>query len=307
MQSSKPKSSRSVMLAGSTLMQETREPARPGTGIGLRHPHYRDALEADASISFVEVHAENFYMEGGPALSLLESVREHVDVSIHATSLGLGAETTLPEPEIRRLVRLVELINPILVSDHACFSWAESGDQLLHGGDLLPIAYNDVTLERFCANVDRVQQALGRQLLVENLSAYLSWPDTTMTEFEFLQRMCLRTGAGLLLDVNNLYVNAVNTGAIDPLVELDRVIAGIDAALVGEIHLAGSTPQPRGAMLIDDHGTEVSHTVWRAYEQLLARSGARPTLIEWDTNLPDWQTLVGQAALADELMRGYRE
>ncbi|MBN7795865.1 DUF692 domain-containing protein [Parahaliea mediterranea] len=283
--------------------QDTRD---AGVGVGLRHPHYRDALERQAPIQFVEVHAENFYMDGGPALSVLHAARERFDVSIHATSLGLGAETRVPEPEIRRLARLVEAIDPILVSDHACFSWSGQGAALLHGGDLLPIAHNPRVLEQFSANVDRVQQALGRQLLVENLSAYLSCPDSTMSELEFLHRMCQRTGAGLLLDVNNVFVNAVNSGGADPLADVQGVIAGIDGDLVGEIHLAGSTPQADGDLLIDDHGAEVPEPVWRAYEHLLAALGPKPTLIEWDTNLPSWSTLVGQARLVRQRMGAYR-
>ncbi|WP_206046885.1 DUF692 domain-containing protein [Mangrovimicrobium sediminis] len=274
----------------------------PAVGVGLRHPHYKDALSQPPALQFVEVHAENFYMDGGPALSLLHEVRQRFDVSIHATSLGLGGEQAPPATELRRLCRLVDAIDPILVSDHACFAWHGTDGQRLHAGDLLPIAYNDHALEQFCANVDSVQQVLGRQLLVENLSAYLNWPDSTMGEFEFLQRMCERTGAGLLLDLNNIFVNAVNAG-LEPQLEVIRVIASLDARHIGEVHLAGSTPQPEGDLLIDDHGTEVPEPVWRGYEQLLAVLGPKPTLVEWDTQLPTWQVLLEQAQRARRLLR----
>lgn len=285
-------------------MQQPQEQITSDTcvGVGLRHPHYRDALEGQCPIQFVEVHAENFYMDGGPALSLLHAVRERFDVSIHATSLGLGAVSHIPDVEIQRLRRLVDAIDPFLVSDHACFSWSDHSGGLQHGGDLLPIAHNETMLDCFAANVDSVQQILGRRLLIENLSAYLSWPDSTMTEFEFLQRVCQRTGAGLLLDVNNIFVNAVNSGGADPLAEVQRIVAGIDAGYVGEVHLAGSTPQPEGALLIDDHGAEVPGPVWRAYEQLLSTLGTVPTLVEWDTNLPAWPVLAGQAEQARLMM-----
>lgn len=276
-------------------------------GVGLRHPHYTEVMEQRGIIQFVEVHAENFYAEGGLALSLLHDVRANLDVSIHATSLGLGSLSNTPQSEIAKLKHLVDAINPIFVSDHAAFSWANSKGGLLHSGDLLPIAYNEKVLNPFSANVERVQQTLGRRLLIENVSSYLTWPDSSMQEFEFLQAVCERTGSGLLLDINNIYVNAVNTGTTTPLDDTKKIIDSIDPDRVEQIHLAGSTTPVKGMPLIDDHGTAVSEQVWQAYRHALVKIQPKPTLIEWDSNIPSWTTLIQQATEARQLIGDYHE
>jgi len=267
-------------------------------GVGLRHPHYRDVLNCSEAIDFVEVHAENFYMEGGMALALLQEVRAQLEVSVHATSLGLGTMANVPDAEIQKLKRLVDLINPVFVSDHAAFSWSPGSGQLMHAGDLLPLAYNQQVVEQFSSNVDRVQQTLGRRLLIENLAAYIALPGSSMTEFEFLQTVSERTGCGLLVDINNIYVNAVNSGVLNPLAETQGIIDGIDAGKVQQLHLAGNTPASPGQPLIDDHGRAVSAPVWEAYRHTVTRMGRIPTLVEWDNNIPEWIDLLQEARKA---------
>ncbi len=281
--------------------ENTCDTRRDMVGVGLRDKHYGDMSRICSSVDFVEVHAENFFVEGGPALYLLERVRERVPVSLHATSLGLGGDS-LTSTDLDDLERLVNRISPILVSDHACFSWTRHGSVLIHGGDLLPLAFNGHALDALCMNVDSVQQRLGRQLLIENLSSYLTPPGTTMREFEFLQKMCERTGAGLLLDINNLYVNAINRNESSPLTAVQAILDGITGKLVQEFHLAGSSPRQKGALLVDYHGAEVPEAVWKAYRYAISTIGVRPTLVEWDTQLPVCEVLLDQANKAGNEM-----
>ena len=263
-------------------------------GIGLRDSHYDAVFDQLDRIDFVEVHAENFYVEGGPARALLHALREQVDISVHATSLGLGGECPPPRAELQRLRKLVDEVQPMLVSEHACFTWGELDRGVFHSGDLLPIAYDERTLARFARHVDTVQQYLGHQLLIENISAYLHWPESRMREFEFLQRLCLRTGAELLVDINNIYVNAVNAGEDTPLPMIRRILAEIDPCWIGELHLAGASQPRAGELMVDDHGDEVSEVVWAAYAHVLPSLDSVPTLIEWDTQLPPLERLLAQ-------------
>ena len=277
-------------------------PAR--AGIGLRHPHCAQVLDALPPLGFVEVHSENFFADGGAALQVLHAARAHYAVSLHGVGLALGSAAGVDPWHLDRLARLAARIDPVRVSDHACFARAAMvpGGAVLHGNDLLPIAFNDASLDILCANVARVQDRLQRPLLVENLSAYLSFHDSTLAEAEFLASLCQRSGCGLLLDVNNLMVNALNERVSDPL---GRGIAFIDAlprGIVGEIHLAGYCEMPD--IVIDDHGSAVRPGVWALYEHALQRFGAVPTLIEWDTDVPALAVLLSEAQQAtDRLAR----
>ncbi len=264
-------------------------------GVGLRHEHYDDVLSEPTEIDFVEVHAENFYADGGLALELLDEVRNIYDVSIHATSLGLGSFAPIDNKAIQAFKRLVDRVNPILVSDHACFTWTEDGSALQHSGDLLPIVFNRKGMEFFSENVDRVQQAIGRKILIENLSSYLELPGHTLTEFEFLQEVCVRAGSGILLDINNIFVNQVNLKTKNRGGVMMEIIDTLDADLVGEIHLAGCTVPLDGELMIDDHGQPVQGLVWQVFRKVVETFGAKPTLIEWDSNIPSWSVLVGEA------------
>ena len=273
-------------------------------GIGLRQPHYAQVVEEQPAVGFVEVHSENFYADGGAALAVLDAARERYPVSLHGVGLALGSAVGIDAWHLDRLERLVQRIDPVRVSDHACFARAPARPDgpVLHASDLLPIAHNEASLAILVDNVGRVQDRLRRPLLVENLSAYLSFHDSTLAEAEFLAALCQRSGCGLLLDVNNLMVNALNERVPDPL---GRGIAFIDAlprGIVGEIHLAGYCETPD--IVIDDHGSMVRPGVWALYEHALQRFGAVPTLIEWDTDVPALAVLLSEAQQAtDRLAR----
>lgn len=283
--------------------------ALPLIGVGLRHVHYQDALTSPFNIDFVEVHVENFFAKGGITQAILDDIKAHYAVSLHGTSLGLGSTEPVPDSHLGRFNELVEQVQPILVSDHACFSWGQLNDLTVHAGDLLPVPFNQESLAIMAANVSKVQQKLGRRILVENLSAYITPPNSTMSESEFLIELCRLTDCRLLLDLNNLMVNAINTKAATASNNgTDMTTKAIDLALtqleqypshvIGEIHLAGCTPVGEIGVMIDDHSQPVSDDVWLLYKTALTRFGPVPTLIEWDMDLPDWQTLCHQAQLA---------
>lgn len=274
--------------------------SRELAGIGLRQPHYAAVIEDPPAVGFVEVHSENFYADGGAALAVLHAARERFPVSLHGVGLALGSAAGIDPWHLDRLDRLVRRIDPVCVSDHACFARAprETGGPLVHANDLLPIAFTDASLSILCDNVSRVQDRLQRTLLVENLSAYLSFADPTLTEPEFLAALCRRTGCGLLLDVNNLMVNALNERVPDPLAHGRAFVDALPQGIVGEIHLAGYCELPD--IVIDDHGSVVRPAVWALYEHALQRFGAVPTLVEWDTDVPPLDVLLGQARQASE-------
>ena len=258
-----------------------------GTGIGLRQPHYREVFERRPDLAFLEVHSENFFLDGGAAMHALERARAAYPISLHGVGLSLGSADRLAGEHLARLKRLVDRVEPALVSEHLC--WGGVGG--VHFNDLLPLPHTREALALVADRVDRVQSMLGRRLLVENLSAYVEFRDAEMTETAFLAELARRTGCGLLLDINNLYVNAVNFG-FDPFERL----AELDGATIGQIHLAGHTAVDD--CLVDTHGSVVCDPVWDLYAHACARFGARPTLIEWDTDLPALDVLLSQAAQA---------
>ena len=276
------------------------QPAR--AGIGLRHPHCAQVLDALPPLGFVEVHSENFCADGGAALQVLHAARAHYAVSLHGVGLALGSAAGVDPWHLDRLARLVARIDPVRVSDHACFARAAMvpGGAVLHGNDLLPIAFNDASLDILCANVARVQDRLQRPVLVENLSAYLSFSDDAIPEPEFLAALCRRSGCGLLLDVNNLMVNALNAQVADPLAHCQAFVDALPAGSVGEIHLAGYCEAD--GIVIDDHGSRVRPDVWRVFAHALQRFGSVPTLVEWDTGLPALEVLLGEAEQASALL-----
>ena len=274
-------------------------------GIGLRQPHYGALLKAPPALAFVEVHSENFFAEGGAALGVLEAARAHWPVSLHGVGLSLGSAAGVDEWHLERLAALAERIEPVRVSDHASFSRAprSRAGPVVHGNDLLPLAFTDAALDVLAANVQRVQERLRRPLLVENLSAYLHWADDRIAEPEFFVRLTRRTGCGLLLDLNNLVVNALNEhGGDEPsaVAAACRWVDAIDVDSVGEIHLAGYDDS--GSLVIDDHGSRVHAPVWAVFEHALRRLGPRPTLVEWDTALPLPEVLLEEAARAESLL-----
>jgi uncharacterized protein (UPF0276 family) len=267
-------------------------PVLAGTGIGLRQPHYREVFERRPELAFLEVHSENFFLDGGAAMHALERARAAYPISLHGVGLSLGSADRLAEDHLAKLARLVDRIAPALVSEHLC--WGGVGG--LHFNDLLPLPHTGATLALLADRIDRVQGRLKRRILVENLSAYVEFRDSDMTETAFLAELARRTGCGLLLDLNNLYVNAINF-AFDPLARL----AELDGASIGQIHLAGHTVVDD--CLIDTHGDVVCDPVWSLYEHACRCFGAKPTLIEWDTDLPVLDVLLGQADQASAIAR----
>lgn len=295
------------------LKHKTMPKPEPFIGLGLRHLHYDQALNhqvEDAPIDFVEIHAENFFAKGGITRALLDDVQYKYPLSVHGTSLGLGSQMALPQDTLAQFVELVDRTQPMLVSEHLCFNRAMVGDNIYHSGDLLPIAYNDTSLKQIVGNIQQLQDAIKRPILIENLSAYLLPSDIdessadTMQEFEFLVRMCEQAGCGLLLDLNNLLVNALNQKSPEVLGSAFAKIKTLPADLVGEIHLAGFSEHQVAGFIIDDHGQAVSEQCWQLYAQVVKHFGHVPTLVEWDTNLPEWQVLVKQTQIARSIAIG---
>jgi uncharacterized protein len=269
--------------------------AEAGVGIGLRRPHYEEALQARADLGFVEVHSENFFAAGGASRAVLRRARDLYAVSLHGVGLGLGSAAGVDEWHLERLSELVREIEPVRVSDHACFARAPhaAGAGLVHANDLLPVAFTREALDVMVRNVGIVQERLRRTILVENLSAYVAFADAALSEPEFLVGLCRRSGCQLLLDVNNLVVNAVNAALPDPVAACREWIDALPPGCVGEIHLAGYADADGWA--IDDHGSRVRESVWQVYGHALRRFGTRPTLIEWDTDIPAFGLLLAEA------------
>jgi uncharacterized protein (UPF0276 family) len=274
-------------------------------GIGWRQPHYRELLQTRPALDFLEVHSENFFADGGAALALLQEARGLYDISLHGVGLGLGSAVGLDERHLDRLAALVDRIQPRFVSDHACFARAELNGTVVHANDLLPLAFTPASLDVLAANVSRVQDRLKRPLLVENLSAYLAWADDCIPEPAFFNALVRRTGCRLLLDLNNLVVNALNAG-VEPVASACAFVDALDGGAVGEIHLAGYFDA--GDIVIDDHGSRVHEPVWAVYRHALRRLGARvPTLIEWDTAVPALSVLLDEARVARAMVDGCGE
>jgi hypothetical protein len=262
-------------------------------GIGLRSPHMADILERRPSAGWLEVHAEN-YMGHGPASMALDAVRHHYALSLHGVGLSLGSAAGIDRAHLARLKATVERYQPAMVSEHLSWSVGEG----IYLNDLLPIPYDDEALDIVCRNIDIAQEALRRPILIENLSHYVGFARSTMSEPEFLAEIVGRTGCGLLLDINNVYVSAHNVGF-----DARAYIDALPAEAVGEIHLAGHVANQTddGTVLIDNHGSCVAADVWALYGHALSRIGKRPTLIEWDSDLPPLDTLLGEAMWADML------
>lgn len=258
------------------------------SGVGLRQPHFARVFDERPALGFVEVHSENFFHAGGASLGALERARALYPVSLHGVGLALASADEGDPLHLDRLAALVERIQPALVSEHLC--WGRIDGR--HFNDLLPFPYTGESLALVAARVSAVQDRLKRPLLVENLSAYVRFRDSEMSEADFLAELVCLTGCGLLLDLNNLYVNACNFGE-DVLDQLDR----LPMHAVGEIHLAGHAVTEYG--LIDTHGSRVCDEVWSLLRAVRARGVVAPALIEWDTDLPALEVLLDEAARAD--------
>jgi hypothetical protein len=266
----------------------------PVAGIGLRSPHLAEIARDRPATGFLEVHAEN-YLAASPARQAVERLRQDYELSIHAVGLSLGSADGLDEVHLDRVSALIARLQPALVSDH--LAWSVSDGRYLN--DLLPLPYTEEALQLVARNVDRLQEKIGRQVLVENPSCYLAFNHSTLTEPEFLSELARRTGCGLLLDANNIVVTAHNL-RLDPTSWLN----GLPAAAIGEYHLAGHAMNEADGetILIDDHGSRVSDNVWSLFQEIVRRHGPRPTLIEWDTDLPAIGVLLDEARRADEAL-----
>ncbi len=268
-------------------------------GIGLRHPHHRALLESERCTGWLEAHAEN-YMSGGWSAHVLDRLRRTYPISLHGVGLSLGGSGRLDDDHLGRLKQLVQRIEPALVSEHV--AWTGQGGLYLN--DLLPLPWTEEALATLVAHIDQAQTELGRSILIENPSSYLAFHHAEMSEPEFLVEACRRAGCRLLLDVNNVYVSARNLGF-----DAAAYLGGIPGELVGEIHLAGHSRQEvEGIELrIDDHGSPVIAEVWALYRATLARIGPRPTLIEWDSEIPPLNVLLEESAKADRLLIACRQ
>jgi uncharacterized protein (UPF0276 family) len=261
-----------------------------GYGLGLRKEHYRDFLETRVAVDFVEVISENFMIAGGQPRHILRQIRERHPVALHGVSMSIGSADGLRADYLKRLKALADEIEPLFVSDH--LSWSRIGGFNSH--DLLPVPYTEEALDIVCANISQAQDVLGRAMLFENPSSYLAFGGAAMTEWEFLSAMARRTGCGLLLDVNNIYVSAANHGF-----DAGEFIAGIPFEHVRQIHLAGHS---RGAgLLIDTHDGPVSEEVWQLYSQAMALAGPVATMIERDDDIPPLADLMREVSTARSL------
>lgn len=277
-------------------------PLPPGAGIGLRSPHYAAFLESRPALPLVEVHSENCF-RGGRHLDVLVQVRRDTPVSLHGVGLSLGSTDPLSERHVAALKSLADRIEPALVSDHLCWSSVAG----VYVNDLLPLPYTQEALVHVAQRVEQVQEALGRRLVVENVSSYVEFAGADMPEWAFLAELARRTGCALLLDVNNIYVSSCNHG-FDALSYLDAIAP----ESVAEMHLAGYSvnrvPLDGGGdaeILIDTHSRPVADPVWTLYEQALQRIGARPTIVEWDADLPPLHALLDEAANAECRMQAH--
>ncbi|HEV7606650.1 MAG TPA: DUF692 domain-containing protein [Steroidobacteraceae bacterium] len=264
-------------------------PAR--AGIGLRAVHHQALLDERPAVGWIEAHTENYFHEGGPAARALERARANYPLSLHGVGLGLGSADGIDREHLARVKRAIARFEPALVSEHAC--WGHAGGEFFN--DLLPLPYTEEAVQVLARQVGIAQDSLGVRLLIENVSAYVTFEHSTLREWEFLAAVAATSGCGLLLDVNNVYVSSKNLG-----LDARAFILGLPLGSVGEIHLAGHARN--GSILIDDHGSRVCEEVWQLYGQAIARFGAQPTLIEWDTDIPALATLVAESERADQIL-----
>ena len=262
-------------------------PAFGGFGLGLRKPHYADFIDGHVPVDFVEVISENFMVDGGQPRRILRDVRDLFPVALHGVSMSIGSADGLDADYLSRLRTLIDEIEPLFVSDHLCWTRIEG----FNSHDLLPLPYTEEALDLVCANVTRAQERIGRTMLVENPSSYIAFDGADMSEWEFLDALCRRTGCGLLLDVNNIFVSAQNHG-FDALAYID----GVPADRVRQVHLAGHTVGE--AMLIDTHDQPVCASVWDLYARLMPRLGPVATMIERDDAIPPLADLLAELDVA---------
>lgn len=286
---------------GSPRAARSRAPGLPAAaGIGFKPEHFEGLCALRPPLGFLEVHAENYMGEGGPPHAMLRALRADFALSLHGVGLSIGGALPPDRDHLARLRALCDRYDPESFSEH--LAWSSHDEAFLN--DLLPLPYTAETLALVCDHVDRVQEALGRRMLLENPSSYLRFESSTMAETAFLAEVARRTGCGLLLDVNNVFVSATNL-ATDPRAYL----ADFPLAAVGEVHLGGHAAEalPSEPLLIDAHGTPVADPVWTLYAEVIARAGPLPTLIEWDNDVPALEVLLAEAARAAAVLAGVQQ
>lgn len=284
-------------------MQSHNDPIFPqlGYGLGLRSTHFRDVLEGRSSVSWFEVIAENFMGEGGRPLFVLEKVRQTVPIALHGVSLSLGSIDPLSLDYLKRLKNLIQRFEPSIVSDHCC--WTGVDGENLH--DLMPLPYTEEVLNHLASRILYVQEFLGRRILIENVSSYLSYTHSEMTEWEFLSELVRKSDCGLLLDVNNIYVSSVNH-RFDPM----GYLKGIPINRIGQVHLAGHSTfkNVQGqTYLVDTHDQPVCAEVWALYEELVKLTGPITTMVEWDSDIPELSTLEEELNRAKQIEKNVAE
>ena len=272
------------------------------TGVGYKPQHFSSILAGADPVKWLEIHAENYMGAGGRPIAQLRALSERFPLSVHGVGLSIGGEGRLDPDHLARLKHLIDWLNPASFSEHLAWSTHDIDGAGGYFNDLLPLPYTDATLTRICAHVSEVQETLGRTMLLENPSSYLVFNESTWDEVAFLREVSRRTGCGLLLDVNNVFVSATNLN-LDPRAYIDA----FDHAAVGEIHLGGhdEDEDDHGApLLIDSHGREIADPVWALYAHTIAVGGPKPTLIEWDNDVPAWDVLAREAVRAATLLEG---
>jgi len=265
-------------------------PIPASAGIGLRSAHHDALLAERPAVGFIEAHTENYFHDGGAAVRALLRARADYPLSLHGVGLGLGSAEGIDRQHLARVKLAIQRFEPALVSEHAC--WGHAGGE--HFNDLLPLPYTEEAAQLLARHVAEAQDVLGTQLLIENVSAYVAFEHSRLTEWEFLGAVVGGSGCALLLDVNNVYVNAQNLG-----LDAGAFLAGLPAGSVREIHVAGHARN--GSVLIDDHGSKVCEEVWDLYRVAITRFGPQPTLVEWDNHIPPLEELVAEARRADRI------
>ncbi len=269
-------------------------PARPG--VGYKAQHYTQIMENPGPLGWLEIHAENYMGDGGRPIAQLRHLAKRFPISVHGVGLSIGGEGDLDRDHLARLKHLIDWLNPTSFSEHLAWSTHDSN----FFNDLLPLPYTPKTRDRVAAHINQVQDTLGRQMLLENPSSYLGFAESTMSETDFLRELAQRTGCGLLLDVNNVFVSATNLGTSP-----QDYIDAFPVHAVGEIHLGGhdeDADETGAPLLIDSHGKAVVDPVWALLDYTLAKSGPKPVLIEWDTDVPAWPVLADEIARADRAL-----
>ncbi|WP_457645248.1 MNIO family bufferin maturase [Profundibacter sp.] len=265
-------------------------------GVGYKPQHFAEIMEDSAPVEWLEIHAENYMGDGGRPIAQLRHLAERFPISVHGVGLSIGGADPLDDDHLKRLKHLCDWLNPASFSEHLAWSTHEGA----YLNDLIALPYTEETVTRVADHVAQVQDVLGRKMLLENPSSYLAFAESTYSETDFLAEVVLRTGCGLLLDINNVFISATNqkTGAID-------YIDAFPLDHVGEFHLGGhdqDTDDTGAPLLIDSHGREVADPVWALFDYTLSKTGARPALIEWDANVPEWPELAAEAARAATIL-----